>query len=293
PTTTTPTTVAPSTSTTGPTTTTGAATSTTALAGSGGPDVDPAVTVPGTTSAPDATASQGLAAEGGTSGGRESSPASLAPRSVATPTSTTSTSTTLPAVAASSDADAPVDPSLLDRLEDGASLGLLDGRPVEVDTRVGDGTVVITVGTTSFQVSAPDDAPGSVEVDSDGRVLLGQSMQFKSTILGVEPGAEFEVWLYSTPVRVFTGRATDAGSYGGTNRVPEGAPRGWHNLVLSARTSDGTSVVASVNVNLPQRTNFVAEIARSSWVWVLIALAVGTAVLLPGGGLRRRRPATR
>jgi hypothetical protein len=185
--------------------------------------------------------------------------------------------------------EAPVDPDLLDRLDEGDSLGLVDGLSAPVETRVGEGTVVVNVDSTSFQVSAPDDAPGTVTVDADGRVFLGESMTFKATVLGMKPGVPFEIWLYSRPIRVREGRATSDGGWTGTVTVPAGAPRGWHNLLLSATETSGKSVAVSMNVNLPQRNNFVAEIARSSWVWVLIALAVTAAFLLPGGGLRRRR----
>lgn len=177
---------------------------------------------------------------------------------------------------------------MLDALEDSESLGLVDGKPVDVETRVGDGTVVVVVGATSLQIATADGSDTPLRVDADGRVFLHDDMAFKVFILGLGPDEDFELWLYSTPIRVVSGRATATGGYTGTARMPSGAPRGWHNLVLAGTRADGKSVAVSVPVNLPQQTNVVVKIARSAWVWVLIALAVFAAIALPGGGRRRR-----
>lgn len=302
---TTTTTVAPATSTTVPAASTtsspvapsttatsdpGTTTSTLPTAGSGGSGgsadapVAPGSAPPGTTSG---SADADTVTRSATTLPAKSSAANSPPPRVTTSTSTTTT--TAPPILRAA-VDAPVDPDIVDALDDAESLGLVDGQPTDTDRRVGDGTVVVTVGPTSFQVAAADGSPTPLRVDAEGRVFLEGSMGFKVIVLGLAPDENFGIWLYSTPIEVLSARATSMGSYTGTARVPAGAPRGWHNLVLAGTRPDGKSVAASVPVNLPQQTNVIVKFARSAWVWVLIALAVAAAIALPGGGRRQRGP---
>ncbi|MFZ9931524.1 MAG: hypothetical protein ACO3GZ_12030 [Ilumatobacteraceae bacterium] len=164
----------------------------------------------------------------------------------------------------------------------------MNGKPADMSMNVANGTVSLGVAGATFQIIAKDETGTPLKIDESGRVLLNDTRSFGVSVAGLAPGTDYEIWLYSTPMKL--GKHTTSttnGSHTASVSLPEDTDDGWHSVVFTGKTNTGAEISVSGRLRVPTDTNIVIEVARSAWVWVLIIGAIFFALVLPGRSRRR------
>lgn len=208
-----------------------------------------------------------------------------APRVVVTTTSTTTTTTTTTTV--------PADPSrpqmgvdgVVPELKAGQTMALVRGQLVEAQVTIENGVAIISLPN-DVQVRIGSSQVGdSAQVSPDGVLRMSRREDVSVEMSGLVPGTTYTVFMFSDPVELGRGVATDAGAIEGLFETPPDAAYGAHTLQVNGVGPGGEIVSLSMGFEvLEHQSNVLA-----------VVLALGTAVLLAllGGkpifSRRRRR----
>ncbi|MGA0118550.1 MAG: hypothetical protein ACO3JF_09200 [Ilumatobacteraceae bacterium] len=205
--------------------------------------------------------------------------------STTTSSTTTTTIITLPAV----EEEPPVDKSIIDQIATDETIAIVNGKPADMSMNVANGTVSLEVASATFHIIATDKAGTPLKIDESGRVFLNDTRSFGVSAAGLIPKTQYEIWLYSTPMKLGKFMTSINGSHTANISLPENAEEGWHNIVFTGRTITGAEISVSGRLRVPTDTNIVIDLARSTWVWVLVVGAIFFALLLPGRFRSRRK----
>ncbi len=175
----------------------------------------------------------------------------------------------------------------MDEVATNETIAIVNGKPADMSMNVANGTVSLGAAGATFQIIATDEAGTPLKIDESGRVLLNDTRSFGVSVAGLAPGTQYEIWLYSTPMKLGKYTTSTNGSHTASVSLPEDADDGWHSIVFTGKTNTGAEISVSGRLRVPTDTNIVIEVARSAWVWVLIIGAIFVALVLPGRSRRK------
>lgn len=251
-----PTTVASSTTVAAPSQTTVSPSPTTSVAGSSG-------TLPVTASTTAVRSSTGSTAS-----------TALPSVQVSTTVPVTTTSTTIPAP------DVPA-------AAPGEASATVNGEEIDANLTRSDNALVVKAADVTATIYGTTQAGERIALNADGALVLETGDLVVLSADGYTPGAEVEVWLHSTPVKLATVSADGAGRVSGTFAVPTAIGKGDHRVIVSGTTRTGAESVIGIGLRIGA---YGKESNVSKWI---ISLAITFAVLLglaiPTTTRRRRR----
>lgn len=171
------------------------------------------------------------------------------------------------------------------------SIGLEDGRPIEillVPNQDQSGLVLTGDGfEMSLVATGSDGSPQSLSSSGSLQLTGGNYAEFNGT--GFAPDSEIDVWLFSDPT-LLGQITTDAdGNFAGKTEVPTDLPAGEHTVQLNGVTKDGLERSVAVGVELADASDsssgrWLNVLLTGAGLFVLAAVFFGFVLL---GGRRR------
>ena len=279
------------------TTTTTVSPTTTPPASTTTPAVVPTTTASSTTTVAVSPATVSVTATtlaAGTGTGTVAAPASTPTSSVAKGTTST-TVTAAPTVTPTTTTAAPTTTTTLAKVpgapaaRPGSAAVRVGGKDITATISRSENRLIVSAGTITATLSIVDSSGTRRALDADGnaRILSGDSIQYE--IAGLTPGADADVWLFSTPVKMDSVVADTQGVASGTALLPSTVRAGEHRVVVQTTDSNNEASVISVGIAVGKMST--GGSSTRTIALIVLVMAVGAALVLPTVARRRRRTA--
>ena len=217
------------------------------------------------------------------SGEANSTPTTVAAVVARTATSsTTSTSSTSTTVAGGSAEVAPVAPEA----EPGTATAFINGVEVPMTITRVNNNLQISSSNLRLEIGVYDESGNIVPLDADGNAVINEGSQIAYSVVGAQPGASLEAWLFSDPFKLGTVVVGEDGRAEGRLPVSVEVPSGNHRLVMKTLTGGGEEATVAIGV-VSGASGSPATVGRIIFVSLLAAIAVG--LIIPATRRRRRK----
>ena len=217
------------------------------------------------------------------SGDNQSTATTVAPVVARTATpSTTSTSSTSTTVAGSSTEAAPDAPTA----EPGTATAFINGVEVPMTITRVNNNLQVSSANLRLEIGVYDESGQIVPLDADGNAVVNEGSQIAYSVVGAQPGASLEAWLFSDPFKLGTVVVGEDGRAEGRLLVSVEVPSGNHRLVMKTLTGGGEEATVAIGV-VSGASGSPATVGRIIFVSLLAAIAVG--LIIPATRRRRRK----
>jgi alpha-tubulin suppressor-like RCC1 family protein len=148
-------------------------------------------------------------------------------------------------------------------------------------------SLVLTAGAFSATLSGETADGEAITLDDDGNVHLESGDFVRVNVAGFTPGDSCDVWLFSTPVKLGTGRIGADGRLSEKFEIPKNIEKGSHRIVVrvGASPEDSASFTVGFTVGAVNPTSTLTRVL----IGIPITLAIMFGLLLPNQLRRRRR----
>lgn len=201
-------------------------------------------------------------------------------RTAATTTSST-TSTTVAVNEADLAPDAP-------DAEPGTATAFINGVEVPMTITRVNNNLQISSANLRLEIGIYDESGQIVPLDADGNAVVNEGSEIAYSVVGAQPGASLEAWLFSDPFKLGTVVVGDDGRAEGRLPVSVEVPAGSHRLVMKTLTGGGEEATVAIGV-VSGASGSPATVGRIIFVSLLAAIAVG--LIIPATRRRRRKQA--
>lgn len=194
---------------------------------------------------------------------------------------TTSTSSTIVSVPSQSPA-----PPSVPALDSGGASVVSGGKALATNLTRKNNQIVILAGGMSATIDGLDALGKVVPLDGDGNVRMKGGARVRVVAEGFKPNSLLEAWLFSTPVRLGTGRVDAQGKFSKIFLLPANIEPGEHRLAIRAVTYSGEPATLALGILIAN-----AKKERNIATWLIVtpmAFAIATAFFLPAAFRRRR-----
>lgn len=135
------------------------------------------------------------------------------------------------------------------KLEPGATVALIGGKPVDVQQMPQRrGGVELKAGPVSFLLRSQTPAGQNVPTSPDGSLVIARTGTIPIAGSGLAPGSLVNQTLNSDPVDLGTMTVGAAGSFASNTTIPGSVPKGSHTLLLTGTTKHGDAFTLAIGV---------------------------------------------
>ena len=200
----------------------------------------------------------------------------------ATPSTSSTTSTTSTTVAGGSAEAAPEAPAA----EPGTATAFINGVEVPMTITRVNNNLQISSANLRLEIGVYNESGEIVPLDADGNAVINEGSQIAYSVVGAQPGASLEAWLFSDPFKLGTVVVGEDGRAEGRLPVSVEVPSGNHRLVMKTLTGGGEEATVAIGV-VSGASGSPATVGRIIFVSLLAAIAVG--LIIPATRRRRRK----
>lgn len=207
-------------------------------------------------------------------------PQTAVPAPVSAPSTTsTTTTTTIPAD--------PGRPYLVDgetpTVGVGEALAIVRGQEVEVITSTDNGQLTLTLpGNVILKIGTTNPASGEAQVGADGKLRMYGDTEVSVAVAGFAPESTYTVFMFSEPLELGRGEASDDGTVRDTLLVPGDVEDGEHTLQINGVGPGDEVVSVSLGFEVMERQSN----TRVTFAVIMLAIALA---LLGGRPIFKRR----
>ncbi len=126
-----------------------------------------------------------------------------------------------------------------------------------------------------------------VPLDNDGNINGSEGDSVVVDVSGARPDETVNVWMFSTPIQIGSGKVSADGVFAGKFAIPNDVDSGSHRLVL--KTVSYTGSESTVSVGFIVGSGNEGNSAISTIIFTTLGVAIAFALIIPATRRRRRR----